>query len=418
MKTLSKLLICLLVLWTGPVWAQTDFSVNAKYMQTAHAFTIRDQSFAHVEVGDKTAKDFKPHLRLKKWDGECEIGIQLQHDEKAPTVTTGAGKIKWQGKKVEAHFYDNGLVENKGGYEFEVVLKEKPVTNKVIFDINTRGLDFLYQPPLANLSPDGSTWEDNGHGGQCSRPANVNGSYAVYHKTMAGDYSKMGGKNYKTGKAFHIYRPRIEDATGAWVWGSLSIDEKAGLLTVTIPQDFLDKAVYPVRHAAGLEFGYHTVGGSDDSLPNGYYSATKSPNTPASNGTLSSISIYCSIHAGSPNFCPALYSDVAGVPTTRLAYLNSGGTTVGASLGWVTTNLSYASITAGTQYWLGQLTSVASSNTNFKFDTAIAAYCYTNDPTWPTVWAFTFILNQKMSFYATYTAPVTTSGNFFDILGN
>ena len=88
------------------------------------------------------------------------------------------------------------------------------------------------------------------------------GSYAVYHQTQEGDYTALGGKNYKAGKAFHIYRPRIEDATGASCWGELNIDVKAGLLTVTIPQDWLDQAVYPVRHAAGLTFGYTSIGGA------------------------------------------------------------------------------------------------------------------------------------------------------------
>ena len=35
---------------------------------------------------------------------------------------------------------------------------------------------------------------------------------------------KARGKNYKTGKAFHIYRPLITDGAGKTVWGELNID--------------------------------------------------------------------------------------------------------------------------------------------------------------------------------------------------
>ena len=51
--------------------------------------------------------------------------------------------------------------------EFEVILKEKPATNKVEFTLNTKGLDFFYQPPLLPK--------------KCSkaRPDNVVGSQSV-----------------------------------------------------------------------------------------------------------------------------------------------------------------------------------------------------------------------------------------------
>ena len=44
----------------------------------------------------------------------------------------------------------------------------------------------------------------------------------------------------------------------------LNIDEEKELLTVTIPQDFLNVATYPIYQAAGLEFGYSTEGTAGD----------------------------------------------------------------------------------------------------------------------------------------------------------
>src|SRR5205085_2722515 len=105
--------------------------------------------------------------------------------------------------------------------------------------LNTKGLDFIYQPEL--------TSEEEKEG--CVRPDNVVGSYAIF--TSEEKINRVGGKEYKSGKVGHIYRPRIEDANGEKVWGELNIDTKNGVLSVEIPQVFLDKASYPVRHAAG-----------------------------------------------------------------------------------------------------------------------------------------------------------------------
>lgn len=63
---------------------------------------------------------------------------------------------------------------------------------------------------------------------------------------------------YKTGKAFHIYRPKAIDANGVEQWCSLDI--KDGILTVIIPQNFLNKALYPV--IVDPTFGYTSAGAS------------------------------------------------------------------------------------------------------------------------------------------------------------
>lgn len=136
-------------------------------------------------------------------------------------------------------------------HEFEIVLKEKPASNVMAFTLQHKEVDFFYQPEL--------TAEDIERGE--SRPDSVVGSYAIYHKT------KMHNE-YRSGKVGHIYRPRIEDAAGNSTWGDLHIDPRANTLTVTIPQAFLDEATYPVRHAAGLTFGYTTAGASGQNTGN------------------------------------------------------------------------------------------------------------------------------------------------------
>ena len=79
------------------------------------------------------------------------------------------------------------------------------------------------------------------------------------------------------------------DKNGKSVWCSLNIEN--GILTETIPQTFLDTAVYPIR--INETFGYATIGGStsqrarDTVNAHGTYS-------PAADGNATSIEIYTS----------------------------------------------------------------------------------------------------------------------------
>ncbi|MBW1860094.1 MAG: hypothetical protein JRI70_08485 [Deltaproteobacteria bacterium] len=203
-----------------------------------------------VEVGDIGSDEFKPHLRIKRWGDECSFSCELLDCAAgSPLLRTDKNKIKFGNNKTEAHFYDIPGTDEPDGSEFEVVLKEKPKINVVSMLIATKGLAFYYQPEL--------TKEEIADG--CIRPENVVGSYAVYHESKAGDYSRAGSKNYKSGKAFHIYRPKITDAKGKSVWGKLNIE--GNLLTIEIPQRFLDKAKYPV--SVDPEFGYTSLGASE-----------------------------------------------------------------------------------------------------------------------------------------------------------
>jgi hypothetical protein len=99
--------------------------------------------------------------------------------------------------------------------------------------------------------------------------------------------------DYRTGKAFHIYRPWAEDATGKRVWCRLRIKPKSNEMTVTIPQKFLDNAVYPVLVDPTL--GYNTNGASSTALQNPFnsrYLRRGSTVTPSEAGTIDSFHAY------------------------------------------------------------------------------------------------------------------------------
>ena len=204
--------------------------------------TPKDDPKDRIEliVGDDKQPDFKPQVKIQRWDNEGNFSARLVNTEPTPTVSTQANKIIWLGDKTETHFYDIAPNEEhpEGAYEFEVILKEKPLTNKIEFTLETKGLDFFYQPEL--------TQEEKDQGN--IRPENVVGSYAVYASENKINY--IGGKEYKCGKVGHIFRPKIDDSAGMEVCGKLHIEK--GILSVTIPQAFLDKRGYPKRQAAGL----------------------------------------------------------------------------------------------------------------------------------------------------------------------
>ena len=206
-----------------------------------------------VELGDSKQPDFKPQVKIMRWDNEVNFSARLVHNESNPQVTTEADKIKWVGSKIEAHFYEvpDSIDCPEGGYEFEVILKEKPATNKIEFTLNTKGVNFHYQPPLnqEKLPPDGMRATeievfDKDNNRVAYRPENIVGSYAVY--CSENKINLVGGKLYKIGKVGHIFRPKIIDSIGTEVWGELNIDIGKEILSITIPQDFIDKAVYPI----------------------------------------------------------------------------------------------------------------------------------------------------------------------------
>ena len=220
---------------------------------------------------DKQPDTFIPQLKLCRWANETNFSIRLKDTEKGTeTVDYNKDRINWHKGNIDIEFYDF-----EDGYKLVWWLKEKPKTNKVEFTIQSKGLKFYYQPELTQKEKDEGA----------ERPENVVGSYAVYHDTKGG-LNDSGGKEYKVGKAFHIYRPHIIDAEGNETWGILKIEN--GIYSVEIPQDFLDAAVYPIK--SNDTFGYTTEGETKDSPSGNYVNATLA--SPDNNGSVDSVTAY------------------------------------------------------------------------------------------------------------------------------
>lgn len=309
--------------------------VKAKYQFVNNTFilTAKDdpRDRITVEIGDSKQPDtFYPQVKIQRWDNEVNASFRLKDDQPASeALSTSQEKIVWTKGTKEAHFYEVAPSEEhpEGGYEFEIILKEKPTTNRIEFSLETKGLEFFYQPALTQQEIDEGA----------IRPENVVGSYAVYYTDCPANY--VGAKLYRVGKAFHIFRPRIEDAVGNWVWGDLHADVQGGSLTVEIPQTFLDGAVYPVRHAAGLELGYHTEGATDyyRSADFGIMESYATKLIPSVDGIVDSITAYAKYNSGSANIKAVLWDNTTGNLITDGV---GGVVALASSYGWKTASYS------------------------------------------------------------------------------
>jgi len=345
-----------------------------------------------IEIGDSKEQDFYPQLKVMRWDNECNVSLRLKTDLTAVPSKTGE-KISWDTDKVSADIYP--ITEGEGGHEFEIILKEKPVSNVIEFTLQDKDVEYFYQPEL--------TQEEKDKGAK--RPENVVGSYAVYASENKINY--VGGKEYKVGKVGHIFRPKIVDAKGTEVWGELLIEN--GILSVTIPQDFLDKAVYPIRHAAGLEFGYKTLGNS-----------TTSMNSSLLVGSLfsapSDYSTFTSLTLGFDNQIPP--SDNAKgviVLHSNLNIVSNGVSNAvsvpGLTKDWVTPDFSSTpSISASTDYVLAIVTGSSYAYTIYDSGAENQGHTdVTNNYTTPENPTGAEHSTNKYSIYCTYSAGVSSA---------
>ncbi len=300
----------------------------------------------------------QPKITLQKFNGEVSMGVTLQG-------MSATGARRFLSKSVEWNHGSETMsvtplaassTFEDGGYAIDLTFDSEPATNIFNFSIDgAQNLDFFYQAPLwqeAGLSAPTAQCTDTDctiSEGTSHRPDNVVGSYAVYYKNHANHI--VGQTNYATGKAYHIFRPLVTDANGATTWADLSYSN--GVLTVTVPQSFLDSAVYPVT--VDPTFGYTTHGGTQltNLSPASVIFATIVGSYVASSGdTITNYSMWgnSSNLAPTPSF--ASFSVIAGVVKNQLDTATTLTINSGTDQLWTTANISVSPI-AGTQYGIG-----------------------------------------------------------------
>jgi hypothetical protein len=348
-------------------------------------------------VGDTSETFFKPSLKLEAWDGLCRFEVYLPTDsnETINDVFTGMTNLSLsihfsQGKDFRHSIYKR----SDGNLEWEIRLSGRPVGNRITFRIDSENLLFYYQPLL---SPD-----DN----FSVRPDSVIGSYAVYYAFRRNNYKIVTDKDitqflFGTGKAFHIYRPRLYDANGDTIWGELRIDTTCNEMSITAPASFLEKAVYPV--IIDPTFGTTSVGGTSYLLnSNNIRHCRYTMGT--TDGTVDSLAIYIAEDGGGVDIGGAIYDDIAGC--NSLIDSSTAQASVAAyNSGWLFLESAERPIlSAATDYWFSV---VASASTYLKYDNNNSD---TSTGYWSDAWPFDSGCNSgwnannyTYSIYAVYT---------------
>lgn len=317
----------------------------------------------------------QPKITLSKWNGEVAMGVTYEGIQATGARPFLSKNVDWsQGNQtMEAVPIDDTTTMEDGGMEININLASKPASNVFYFAISgAEDLDFFYQPPLnqdnPNISWTCSDTECNDQLGNImsQRPHNVVGSYAVYYRSHRNHVE--GQVNYSSGKAFHIYRPLVSDATGATIWANLSYSN--GLLTVTVPQTFLDTATYPVK--VDPVFGRNSIGASlgvNASADRGEFGTA----TTTVAGTATSITVRLTSTSGTPNMKGLVFDadGAGGIPNTLIATGGIVSVNAGTGVGmWATSTLSF-SMLSNHVYFLGYVSD--SLGMQISYDTSSPA---------------------------------------------
>lgn len=351
----------------------------------------------------------KPEVKFSFWNNEADFSVAYEKVKGKGRYNDNKKLMEWGNGKEKVHAYplpETDLMED-GGFEIEVVLEEKPKTN--IFDFKVNGaeeFDFFYQSGLdedeylmkeENLDYCTATKCVNLEGETIAeRAENIVGSYAVYHKDKRGSYDYM---DYKTGKAFHILRPKAIDADENEVWAEM--DYSNGVLSVTVPKNFLASATYPVR--VDPTFGKTSVGGSVHRTLSNYDRISAIQVTPPNSGFVSSVTFFSKVISGGATNNAGIYTDNNGLPGSRLSY--GSNVSVNTTATWRNSNSSYE-VTAGENYWLAMTTDFS---TYIYYDSVpgARAYKYNNSNSYPRPLPASLpgvsFDNKRFSIYVNYT---------------
>lgn len=353
---------------------------------------------SEVIIGDEASGSFRPHVRVKKWGEEAYSAFGI------PTVrnitpTFDGNRVTWRDDlaKVEARFYDlaPGPTREHGGWEFELVLLDRPASPSWVFPIESKGLDWWYQGPLSPV--------ESARGNV--RPARVIGSYAVYHSSKGVMLPSTEADKYRTGKAFHFYRPVAVDALGNRKPLDLVYDPDLSTLTISGDPAWFLAANYPVT--IDPDIGFTSLGGTPDST-NNYILTTRFTAPSAGDANPGTWFFGSNGDSGVVVACAA-YSSAGDASPSGNSKVSSGAAliTLGSTAQFYSASVTWTSIAASTDYWLA-CNNANNGRTYYDTTGGIDAYfvarTHANDMPDPFTAGATDWGSQKISTYVSYTA--------------
>lgn len=368
-----------------------------------------------------SADTTQPKITLKKFNGEVAMGVTYDGIQATGARPFLSKNVEWKegAQTMQVVPLDKSTTLEDGGYEINIILDAPPASNVFNFSIDgADNLDFFYQAPLwqeAGLKEPTKDCTDTDclfPDGQVTRPSEAVGSFAVYYRQHSNHIE--GSANYATGKVYQIFRPKVTDATGKETWADLSYTN--GILSVSVPQAFLDSATYPVT--VDPTFGYTTQGASN--ISSGLDTIITMGDTfLGAAGTGVSMSVYAAKSSVAVNVQMAVYDTGVNLITNS----NTNSVSVDTANWYTATDVGTPTFTA-VQYYL-----CINSQTNpflYYFDSGTNGR-YLNTQaygSWPA--SLTLVTPgtaRKYSIYATYTASgggttPTVDQTYFEILSN
>lgn len=250
-------------------------------------------SLDDVEIGDILSPTFKPHVKLKRWNGLCDMALSY------PTAATGLVLFDGPNNKLTYPIDNNADLEiypkdpdptlSEGAIEMNLVLKKKPTGNKntFTFKLETGTIDFHKIVGLDQEFDQArclSKWGEEHPGPFVITPTSITAEDGEVMKTRAPElvnsYRGRAKQNYRVTKELgeikadtpnkgkqlsytrvsrttaHIRRGKMVDADGVEAWVEDMDLDLDGNLTFTLPAEFLKTAKYPIRQAVGVDPAY------------------------------------------------------------------------------------------------------------------------------------------------------------------
>jgi RHS repeat-associated protein len=395
-------------------------------------------SGAKINIGSGTST-FAPKTLFSAFDGEVQFSLDLQSlGSMADTGLTGSGDTS----TITAQNADFKLTYNPvppkegfndlGGLDYSIEFKTKPakVPDSLSFIYSDKlGVEAYLQPSLTKEFQIG---DEDGRVAKVTdtdvydkegkiiahRPDYVVNSIAFYAAEKSGDYSALGGQDYKAGKIGHLYRMKAVGRDGAWAWMDWGITDE-NTLSLTDTTGFLQKAEYPVTiQPVGDTFGYTTAGSSNWAGSENYIYCMGQSATPASNGTATSMT--ARLYGANTGDKAQLGFFSGNLSSSPPLVGHTGDITTPASWDWRTGNLvSSVQVTSGTNYYMANVVN-DEGNVLVKYDSGASANIrYHNSEitwgNWPANGNMVAMSSKpyKFSIYVNYTigtiAPTVTN---------
>ena len=341
-----------------------------------------------------------PEVTFNRWNKECYMKI-------GSPILTGVkrfenGKIKYGNSAIELRWYD----KSDDSFEYEIILKKKPLSNTITLPITSRGLNYYYQPALKNVMRSGDTWE----GGTKKephdfRPVDIVGSYAVYHATKRFN-------EYSTGKAFHIPRAFAYDAGNNSTWCEYNTDlNRTHNLSITLPWEFINNSTYPIT--IDPEIGYGTSGNSTSGFENGMTALYADIGGDA--GTADNITLRVRSSTAAKEVKCALYNTSTNATVATASAVSVPGD---STFAWRIWTLGSESLAAGQNVTITTWGDLGSGTLLYRYDTGAAnvgrfetGVTYTApDPAFPNPWNTWTTSNRLVSITLNYTVSGGPTG--------